>query len=65
VGSSLLRDSCEHRDGGIGNASGSDPEDSRFEPWSLCSLAWPSSEGARLQTAMIGGASPSASSMPR
>jgi hypothetical protein len=59
------RERCEHRDGGIGNASGSEPEDSRFEPWSLCSLAWPSSEGTRLQTATIGGASPSASSTPR
>ena len=65
MGSPLRGDSREHRDGGIGNASGSEPEESRFEPWSLCSLAWPSSEGARLQTAMIGGASPSASSTPR
>jgi hypothetical protein len=65
VGSPLLGERCEHRDGGIGNASGSEPEDSRFEPWSLCSLAWPSSEGTRLQTATIGGASPSARSTPR
>ena len=64
-----------HRDGGTGNTSRSEREESRFEAWSLCARfmrMFPNHAGmdkqrrhAAADRDLTEGASPSASSMPR